>query len=89
MLNLGANGANAFTTGFDTALTGNTIGTGALALDFSGLTENVAMAGNNMNLVLDGDWEKANTNAQTAMQRLTSTVTDEANTAAEAIKQWK
>ncbi len=86
MLNLGANGANAFTTGFDTALTGNTIGTGALALDFSGLTENVAMAGNNMNLVLDGDWEKANTNAQTAMQRLTSTVTDEANTAAEAIK---
>lgn len=73
----------------DMAATGN-MGSTAIG---TGMTENSQMViqaaatmGNDVNTALDSGWNKANTNARTAMQRLTTTVTDAARSAANAVK---
>lgn len=79
------------TSGLTTTLT--TVGTdGATAIE-TGITENsqavtqaATTLGNDISTALDGGWNKANTNAQTAMQRLATTVTDAARSAASAVK---
>ncbi len=50
------------------------------------VTQTAAILGTDINATLDSVWEKTNLNAQTAMQRLASTVTNAAHIAANAIK---
>ena len=50
------------------------------------VTQAATTLGNDVNTALDSGWNKANTSAQTAMQRLATTVTDAARSAASAVK---
>lgn len=50
------------------------------------VTKAAATLGNDVNTALNNGWNKANANAQTAMQRLAMTVTDAARSAASAVK---
>lgn len=49
-------------------------------------TQAARAIGNDVNAALDNGWDKANANAQSAMQRLSSTVASEAQAAANAVK---
>ncbi len=68
----GTQGATAIGTG----MTGNS----------QAVTQAATTLGNDVNTALDSGWNKANTSAQTAMQRLATTVTDAARSAASAVK---
>ena len=61
------------------------IGTG-MSGNSQAVTQAATAMGDGINTALDGGWSKANTNAQTAMQRLATTVTDAARSAASAVK---
>lgn len=79
------------TSGLTTTLTtAGTDGATAIGTGMTGNSQVVTQAattlGNDVNTALDGGWSKANTNAQTAMQRLATTVTDAASSAASAVK---
>lgn len=91
----GTQGATAFTTGLNTGLTttmttAGTQGATAIGTGMTGNSQAVTQAattlGNDVNTALDSGWNKANTSAQTAMQRLATTVTDAARSAASAVK---
>jgi len=69
---VGTEGATAIGTG----MTGNS----------QAVTQAVTTLGDDVNTALDSGWNKANTSAQTAMQRLATTVTDAARSAASAVK---
>ena len=72
MTTVGTQGATAIGTG----MTGNS----------QAVTQAATTLGNDVNTALDSGWNKANTSAQTAMQRLATTVTDAARSAASAVK---
>lgn len=79
------------TSGFSAAMT--TAGMNGAEAISSGISENsqrvtqaAAILGTDINATLDSGWEKANLGAQTAMQRLASTVTNAAQVAANAVK---
>ena len=78
---------SAFTT---TMTTAGTQGATAIGTGMTGNSQAVSQAattlGNDINTALDSGWNKANTSAQTAMQRLATTVTDAARSAASAVK---
>lgn len=78
---------SAFTT---TMMTAGTDGATAIRTGMTGNSQAVTQAattmGTDINTALDSGWQKANTNAQTAMQRLATTVTDAARSAASAVK---
>lgn len=78
---------SAFTT---TMMTAGTDGAMAIGTGMTGNSQAVTQAattmGTDINTALDSGWQKANTNAQTAMQRLATTVTDAARSAASAVK---
>lgn len=78
---------SAFTT---TMMTAGTDGATAIRTGMTGNSQAVTQAtttmGTDINTALDSGWQKANTNAQTAMQRLATTVTDAAHSAASAVK---
>lgn len=61
------------------------IGTG-MTRNSQAVTQAATTLGNDVNTALDSGWNKANTSAQTAMQRLATTVTDAARSAASAVK---
>lgn len=61
------------------------IGTGMTG-NSQAVTQAATTLGTDINTALDSGWQKANTNAQTAMQRLATTVTDAARSAASAVK---
>lgn len=73
-----------------TLTTAGTDGATAIGTGMTGNSQAVSQAattlGNDINTALDSGWNKANTSAQTAMQRLATTVTDAARSAASAIK---
>ena len=79
------------TSGLTTALTAAgadgaiTIGTGMTG-NSQAVTQAATTVGTNINTALDSGWQKVNINAQTAMQRLATTVTDAARSAASAVK---
>lgn len=79
------------TSGLTTAMTtagtqgATAIGTGMIGNSQAG-TQAATTMGTDINTALDSGWQKANTNAQTAMQRLATTVTDAARSAASAVK---
>lgn len=79
------------TSGLTTTLTtagtngATAIGTG-MAGNSQAVTQVATTLGNDVNTALDSGWNKANTSAQTAMQRLATTVTDAARSAASAVK---
>lgn len=72
MTTTGTQGATAIGTG----MTGNS----------QEVTQAAATLGNDVNTALDSGWNKANISTQTAMQRLATTVTDAARSAASAVK---
>ena len=82
--------------GFDTAAFNanmasiGTMGTDALGTAMGGnipaVTQAATNLGTDVNTALDDGWEKANSSAQTEMQRLVETVTAAAKTAAQAVK---
>ena len=72
MMTAGTDGATAIGTG----MTGNS----------QAVTQAATTMGTDINNALDSGWQKANTNAQTAMQRLATAVTDAARSAASAVK---
>lgn len=79
------------TSGLTTTLTtAGTDGATAIGTGMTGNSQAVTQAattmGTDINTALDSGWQKANTNAQTAMQRLATTVTDAARSAASAVK---
>ncbi|MEY8519212.1 phage tail tape measure protein [Lachnospiraceae bacterium 29-84] len=79
------------TSGLTTAMaTAGTQGATAIGTGMAGNSQAVTQAatalGNDVNTALDRGWDKANTSAQTAMQRLASTVTGAASSAAGAVK---
>ena len=78
---------SAFTTTMTTAGTqgATAIGTGMTG-NSQAATQAATTMGTDINTALDSGWQKANTNAQTAMQRLATTVTDAARSAASAVK---
>lgn len=78
---------SAFTTTMTTAGTqgATAIGTGMTG-NSQAATQAATTLGTDINTALDSGWQKANTNAQTAMQRLATTVTDAARSAASAVK---
>lgn len=78
---------SAFTTTMTTAGTqgATAIGTGMTG-NSQAVTQAATTLGNDVNTALDSGWNKANTSAQTAMQRLATTVTDAARSAASAVK---
>lgn len=87
----GTHAATAFQTGLAATMTMAVNQAGAaVGMGMSGNSQEVTRAatalGNDVNTALDDGWNKANTNAQTAMQRLITTVTDAANSAASAVK---
>lgn len=61
------------------------IGTGMIG-NSQAITQAATTLGDEVNTALDGGWNKAKTNAQTAMQRLATTVTNAARSAASAVK---
>lgn len=73
-----------------TLTTAGTDGATAIGTGMTGNSQAVTQAattmGTDINTALDSGWQKANTNAQTAMQRLATTVTDAARSAASAVK---
>ena len=73
-----------------TLTTAGTDGPTAIGTGMTGNSQAVSQAattlGNDINTALDSGWNKANTSAQTAMQRLATTVTDAARSAASAVK---
>lgn len=73
-----------------TMTTAGTQGATAIGTGMTGNSQAVTQAattmGTDINTALDSGWQKANTNAQTAMQRLATTVTDAARSAASAVK---
>ena len=73
-----------------TLTTAGTDGATAIGTGMTGNSQAVTQAattlGNDVNTALDSGWNKANTSAQTAMQRLATTVTDAARSAASAVK---
>lgn len=73
-----------------TLTTAGTDGATAIGTGMTGNSQAVSQAattlGNDVNTALDSGWNKANTSAQTAMQRLATTVTDAARSAASAVK---
>lgn len=91
MTTAGTQAATAFTTGLSATMTmavnqaGMAIGTG-IAGNSQAAAQAAVTLENDVNTALDSGWNKANTNAQTAMQRLTMTVTDAARSAANAVK---
>ena len=88
---INASGLTADTSGLTTTLTAAgadgaaAIGTG-INENSQAVTQAATTMGNNINTALDSGWNKANTNAQTAMQRMTTTVTNAARSAASAVK---
>lgn len=82
--------------GFDTTAfnanmaTIGTMGTDAMGAAMGGnipaVTQAAVNLGTDINTALDDGWEKANSSAQTEMQRLIETVTTAAKTAAQAVK---
>lgn len=79
------------TSGLTTTMTtAGTQGATAIGTGMTGNSQAVTQAattlGNDVNTALDSGWNKANTSAQTAMQRLATTVTDAARSAASAVK---
>lgn len=79
------------TSGLTTTMTtAGTRGATAIGTGMTGNSQAVTQAattlGNDVNTALDSGWNKANTSAQTAMQRLATTVTDAACSAASAVK---
>lgn len=87
MATAGADGAAAFTAGFNTGLDGVSINAGGLLIDTSQLNTAVGTAGTDINTALNVGWDEANANAQTAMEKLTTTVTDAARSAAKVIRE--
>ena len=73
-----------------TLTTAGTDGATAIGTGMTGNSQAVSQAattlGNDINTALDSGWNKANTSAQTAMQRLATTVTNAARSAASAVK---
>lgn len=73
-----------------TLTTAGTDGATAIGTGMTGNSQAVTQAattlGDDVNTALDSGWNKANTSAQTAMQRLATTVTDAARSAASAVK---
>lgn len=73
-----------------TLTTAGTDGATAIGTGMTGNSQTVSQAattlGNDVNTALDSGWNKANTSAQTAMQRLATTVTNAARSAASAVK---
>lgn len=73
-----------------TLTTAGTEGATAIGTGMTGNSQAVTQAattlGDDVNTALDNGWNKANTSAQTAMQRLATTVTDAARSAASAVK---
>ena len=73
-----------------TLTTAGTEGATAIGTGMTGNSQAVTQAattlGDDVNTALDSGWNKANTSAQTAMQRLATTVTDAARSAASAVK---
>ena len=61
------------------------IGTG-MTVNSQAVTQAATTLGTDINTALDSGWQKANISAQTAMQRLTTTVTNAARSAARAVK---
>ena len=79
------------TSGLTTTMTtAGTQGATAIGTGMTGNSQAVTQAattlGNDVNTALDSGWNKANTSAQTAMQRLATTVTSAARSAASAVK---
>lgn len=79
------------TSGLTTTMTtAGTSGATAIGTGMTGNSQAVTQAattlGNDVNTALDSGWNKANTSAQTAMQRLATTVTSAASSAASAVK---
>lgn len=79
------------TSGLTTTMTtAGTQGATAIGTGMTGNSQAVTQAattlGNDVNTALDSGWNKANTSAQTAMQRLATTVTSAASSAASAVK---
>lgn len=79
------------TSGLTTTMTAaGTDGAAAIGTGMTGNSQAATQAattmGTDINTALDSGWQKANTNAQTAMQRLATTVTDAARSAASAVK---
>lgn len=79
------------TSGLTTTLTtAGTDGATAIGTGMTGNSQAVTQAattlGDDVNTALDSGWNKANTSAQTAMQRLATIVTDAARSAASAVK---
>lgn len=79
------------TSGLTTTMTtAGTQGATAIGRGMTGNSQAVTQAattlGNDVNTALDSGWNKANTSAQTAMQRLATTVTSAASSAASAVK---
>lgn len=79
------------TSGLTTTMTtAGTQGATAIGTGMTGNSQAVTQAattlGNDVNTALDSGWQKANTSAQTAMQRLATTVTSAASSAASAVK---
>ena len=79
------------TSGLTTTMTtAGTQGATAIGTGMTGNSQAVTQAattlGNDVNTALDSGWNKANTSAQTAMQRLATTVTDAARSATSAVK---
>lgn len=79
------------TSGLTTTMTAaGTDGAAAIGTGMTGNSQAVTQAattlGTDINTALDSGWQKANTNAQTEMQRLATTVTDAARSAASAVK---
>lgn len=88
-INTGALSAD--TSGLTTAMTAaGTAGATAVGTGMAGNSQAVTQAattlGNSVNTALDSGWNKANANAQAAMQRLAATVTNAARSAAGAVK---
>ena len=73
-----------------TLMTAGTDGVTAIGTGMTGNSQAITQAattlGDEVNTALDGGWNKAKTNAQTAMQRLSTTVTNAARSAASAVK---
>lgn len=79
------------TSGLTTTMTtAGTQGATAIGTGITGNSQAVTQAAttlsNDVNTALDSGWNKANTSAQTAMQRLATTVTSAASSAASAVK---
>lgn len=79
------------TSGLTTTMTtAGTQGATAIGTGMTGNSQAVTQAattlGNDVNTALDSGWNKANTSTQTAMQRLATTVTSAASSAASAVK---